>query len=344
MRAIFALAALLPLLGVASALGPALAEDDTEMIVGGTPAEEGKYPYQVRLYDSLEDEKGSCGGSLIDAQWVLTAAHCMYVGRDETKHAIEPGELVIGYGSNDRTETKKVAVAAIFVHPEYAACEGDTNCADAAKADIALLKLSEPIADPKTVKLVEPDTEGTLLGPGAKVVVTGWGAMWDPYDEDIGKLLADFGPSSALKDQVNYPRKLHEVEVEWMDNQTCAAAFGAAGAGAIADTEICAMRQGTRKDSCQGDSGGPLVVPAKDGNGYVQVGVVSWGRGCGGALPGVYSRVAAFSSWIGETIALNAGPGTPKPDDEQPLAEEPLPDDTPAEDETGSRPLPAVRP
>ena len=58
------------------------------------------------------------------------------------------------------------------------------------------------------------------------------------------------------------------------------------------------MRQGTRKDSCQGDSGGPAVVPAKDGSGFVQVGVVSWGRGCGGSLPGVYSRVAAFSGWI----------------------------------------------
>ena len=301
-RPILALAALLTLLAIAALQAPARAEDDTEMIVGGTPAADGKYPYQVRLYDSLDDEKGSCGGSLVDAQWVLTAAHCMYGGRDDTKRAIEPSELVIGYGSNDRKQTKKVAVAAIFVHPKYAACFGGIACTDAAKADIALLKLAEPVADPKTVKLVDPDTEKTLLVPGAKVVVTGWGAMWDPHDEDMGKLLADFGPNSALKDRVNYPLRLHEVEVDWMDNATCAAAFGAAGGGEIADTEICAMRQGTRKDSCQGDSGGPLVVPAKDGNGYVQVGVVSWGRGCGGALPGVYSRVAAFSDWIRDTM------------------------------------------
>ena len=98
---------------------------------------------------------------------------------------------------------------------------------------------------------------------------------------------------------MNYPRKLHEVEVDWIDTKSCAAAFEAVG-GDIADTELCAMRHGTRKDSCQGDSGGPLVVPSSDG--FIQVGVVSWGRGCGSSLPGVYSRVAAFSDWIADTM------------------------------------------
>jgi len=296
MRTIFVLASAL---GVFALLAPALAEEDVEMIVDGTPAPEGKYQYQVRLYDSFEDEKGSCGGSLIDAQWVLTAAHCLYRGASDTKRAIEPGEVVIGYGSTDREATTKAAVSEIHVHPKYAACEGDTACADAAKADIALLKLEKPVDEPKTVAVADPATEGTLLAPGAKVVVTGWGAMWDPYDEDVSRLLGSFG--AEAKDKVSYPRKLHQVEVDWVANDTCAAAFEAAG-GEIAETEICAMRRGTRKDSCQGDSGGPLVVAEEDGTSFTQVGVVSWGRGCGASLPGVYSRVAAFSGWIEETI------------------------------------------
>ncbi|MGH6736444.1 MAG: S1 family peptidase [Methyloceanibacter sp.] len=323
-----ALAGLLSL-GVLSPLAAALAEQDTEMIVGGTPAPEGKYPYQVRLYDSLEDEKGSCGGSIVDAQWVLTAAHCMYAGRSDNKRLIEASEVVIGYGSNDRAETTKVEVSGIFVHPKYAACEGDTKCADASKADIALLKLAAPIADPKTVPLVEPGAEPTLLVPGAKVVVTGWGAMWDPSDEDMDKLLAAIGPA-GVKDRLNYPRKLHEVEVDWVDNATCDAAFQAAGGGEIADTEICAMVEGTRKDSCQGDSGGPLVVPANDGEGFIQVGVVSWGRGCGSSLPGVYSRVAAFSDWIDETMQANPGPVTPT-SEEEPSADQAPVEETPSD-------------
>ena len=299
MRRCFSLTSALVLFSVALVPGLAVAEADTEMIVDGKPAQDGQYKYQVRLYDSFEDKKGSCGGSIIDAQWVLTAAHCMYRGRSETKRAIEPSEVVIGYGSTDREQTTKVAITEIYVHPKYAGCEGDTACADAAKADIALLRLKAPIAEAKTVAIATPDMEAKLLVSGAKVVVTGWGAMWDPNDEDVGKLLAAFG--SAAKDKVSYPRKLHEVEVNWIDNDTCMSAFAAAG-GSIEETELCAMRPGTRKDSCQGDSGGPLVVPSGDGITFVQVGVVSWGRGCGGDLPGVYSRVAAFADWIGETL------------------------------------------
>ena len=298
MRLVVSLVATLGITGL-SLPAPALAAEDVEMIVDGTLAPEGKYPYQVRLYDSFEDDKGGCGGSLIDAQWVLTAAHCMYRGRSDTKTALMPSEVVIGYGSNDREATTKIAVSEIYVHPKYAACDGDTNCANAAKADIALLKLDNTIPEPKVVGLADPDTEGTLLAPGAKVVATGWGAMWDPYDEDVVRLLESF--TAHAREKMSYPRKLHEVQVDWVDNETCAAAFDAAG-GDIAETEICAMRRGTRKDSCQGDSGGPLVVPTADGTAFTQVGVVSWGRGCGASLPGVYTRVAAFSDWINETV------------------------------------------
>lgn len=54
---------------------------------------------------------------------------------------------------------------------------------------------------------------------------------------------------------------------------------------------------GGEKDSCQGDSGGPLVV--KNGNRHVQVGLLSYGEGCGRpGKPGVYARVSAGQDWI----------------------------------------------
>ena len=47
----------------------------------------------------------------------------------------------------------------------------------------------------------------------------------------------------------------------------------------------------------QGDSGGPMVVG--NGNNWEQVGVVSWGIGCGKAhFPGVYTRVTEMKGWI----------------------------------------------
>src|SRR5687768_11130509 len=84
---------------------PALAED-TEMIVGGTPAPDGKYPWQVRLYSAMDDDKGLCGGSLISDQWVLTAAHCVVQDSSLPENLAAVDHIVVGYGSNDRTATK----------------------------------------------------------------------------------------------------------------------------------------------------------------------------------------------------------------------------------------------
>ena len=103
MNRIFAL--ILASLGAAFACGLAFAEEDTEMVVGGKPAPDGKYPYQVRLYASMEDDKGFCGGSIIDPHWILTAGHCAVQDNDVAEN-LQPVETIfVGYGSTDRTET-----------------------------------------------------------------------------------------------------------------------------------------------------------------------------------------------------------------------------------------------
>lgn len=51
----------------------------------------------------------------------------------------------------------------------------------------------------------------------------------------------------------------------------------------------------------QGDSGGPMIV--NEGSRYTQVGIVSWGIGCGkGQYPGVYTRVTSLLPWIYKNI------------------------------------------
>jgi len=93
-------------------------------------------------------------GAMIDlGRRISFAAEAYHAGRvpdsimGQQLHGATLG--VIGYGSIDREETTKIEVAEIFVQPKYAACEGDTQCADNAKADVALLKLKAAIPDPK---------------------------------------------------------------------------------------------------------------------------------------------------------------------------------------------------
>jgi secreted trypsin-like serine protease len=279
----------------------AVAETDTEMIVAGTEVPEGKYPWQVRLYSSMQDERGFCGGSIIAPLWVLTASHCLAKGESDggPNTPVDPEDVVVGYGSNDRTKTIKIPAAKIFVHEQY------QNAGLAGKADIALIKLERPIDDPVTITLADPETERKFLFPDAKVTVSGWGALWSPYDKDIEALMPDLGPRQEMLEKWQFPVKLREVEIEYMDHDTCNAAFEPVRLS-VAPSEICAMVRGSTKDSCQGDSGGPLVVAADVPRGFLQVGVVSWGTMCGNRVtPSVFARVSAFDVWINNTMKTN---------------------------------------
>ena len=87
----------------------------------------------------------------------------------------------------------------------------------------------------------------------------------------------------------------------YVDDERCADAYGRAGYPFSAREMICAGdldRGGV--DACQGDSGGPLARRDADGR-WVQVGVVSWGRGCGRRwFPGVYTQLSRFAEGIAE--------------------------------------------
>jgi hypothetical protein len=104
--------------------------------------------------------------------------------------------------------------------------------------------------------------------------------------------------------------ELLEVDINVVSNEKCEQSkdeYGNNYAGQITANMLCATDVG--EDSCYGDSGGPLVVKGTDSSGLddIQVGVVSWGYGCGNPnFPGVYSRMSSAYDWIREQVCFKS--------------------------------------
>ena len=107
---------------------------------------------------------------------------------------------------------------------------------------------------------------------------------------------------SILKDlAANHPFQ----KVPLFNNQSCINTYNEKFDSKIdSSIQLCAGGE-KNKDSCSGDSGGPLTYKKSTDQPFYQVGIVSFGPNiCGEEdVPGVYTRVAAFTDWIASKMS-----------------------------------------
>ncbi|XP_076996464.1 mastin-like isoform X2 [Tamandua tetradactyla] len=252
-------------------------------IVGGCDVSSRKYPWQVSLRffnKRLQLWEHWCGGSLVHPQWVLTSAHCMEPEDLEgCAYRVQVGQLRLY--EHDRL----ARVAQVIRHPKF----NVSKCV-LGGADIALLKLEVPVQLSEVVSPIDLAPTFLRIPKGKTCWVAGWG---------------DVEPGEPLP----RPYHLQEVEVQVLGNAHCShlyhhtAQCNSSGP-LITDDVLCA---GTHDQGpCHHDSGGPLVYLWNCT--WVQVGIVSWDRHCGRRdLPGVYTRVSSYVTWIHQQIAQGSG-------------------------------------
>ncbi|XP_023163297.1 trypsin [Drosophila hydei] len=188
-------------------------------IVNGEPTTIEAHPYQV----SIQTTKGAhfCGGSLIDSQTVVTAAHCM--------QSYKANEMQVRLGSTDRNKGGEVVSVAAFKFHEGYNSKLMIN-------DVAVIRLSSPVRQSANVRFVS--LAKTTPPSGTPAVVTGWGTTCFLFC------------SSTIT--------LQQVEVDLVSLADCGSSTYSYGQDKILETMVCAYTE--TKDACQGDSGGPLVA------------------------------------------------------------------------------------
>lgn len=247
---------------------------DRELIVRGSDAPVGSYPWYASLHkaadtlDGLLLEGFYCGGQLVDPNFVLSAAHCEVSVND----LVLVGNLCSTDASNCGQTRVTRRVKKVLNDPLY-----ETDLFGGASHDFVLIELSS------TVTTIEP-------------VALDDGTYSPSYVDGKSLWAAGMGYTSTTPNTL--PLRLQEIEVEYVPDDICKRQ----GLGIpLGDAStLCSRYPGEPSGgTCSGDSGGPLY----DKENGVLVGITSYGSYyCGTPLPDVFGRISDKFSWIRSTI------------------------------------------
>ncbi|XP_005397603.1 PREDICTED: serine protease 40-like [Chinchilla lanigera] len=242
-------------------------------IFGGNKANPERWPWQASL---LLHGRHICGASLIDRNWVISAAHCF-----QRSHSPSDYRVLLGYNklSSPTNFSLQMTVYKLIVHEDYDKIHRMSR-------DIVLMQLHRPVEFNSHVLPVCLPDSSLNLDPFASCWITGWGML----TEDTF---------------LSAPFQLQEGEMALISREHCAEYYelppGVEDPNpyVVKEDMLCAAEFATERSVCRGDSGGPLVCPVQ-GIWYL-IGVSSWSAPCLRPVgPSVFANVTYFANWIKE--------------------------------------------
>ncbi|CAB3995594.1 serine protease 27-like [Paramuricea clavata] len=250
-------------------------------VVNGTRAAAGSWPWQVGIKKCAHCNI-TCGGTLINDEWVVTAAHCVSQSF--------PNELYIVIGEVDQSaksgHEQRFRCSKIIVHEDYGV--------DAPyDKDVAIIRLDKYAVYNDNVRPLFMPGSGTVLTEKDLCTVTGFGranVKIAPFKTRVKQILKTialiFPTNSFCHEKQLFPRDATQITLRIK----------------VTSNMFCAGYKKGGTDACQGDSGGPLTCFDRSNSRFILGGVVSWGerkfkRELGYSI---YAQYPSFTSWIAD--------------------------------------------